>query len=96
MTEKDKSKKELVLKKLVLEQVEESTEQDTEKVLNNLEEGDYYKGFRVESLEEVECDHPRRRYSFSEQRSDTLPEVHGKCTVCGDEKRFYLTDTPPL
>jgi hypothetical protein len=73
----------MAMRKVTLRQVRSKNHRSGE--LHELSEGQKYKGFVIEDVEEVECTHPERRWSLDNKISDEPPTAVGLCQVCGDE-----------
>lgn len=71
------------MKKIItLEQVEATGYTDVK--ADGVEEGDKIGDFRVVGIQEVDCDHPKARWSMSGKITEGDPVVKATCQVCGE------------
>lgn len=70
---------------ITLKQIESAEHRTQAERLNGLEEGDTFGGFKVINIEEQECEHPKRQWSLDKKRSESTPEVTGRCMICGQK-----------
>ena len=68
---------------IILKQVESVEHRSQGNKLGDLEEGDTFGGFKAISVEEEECEHPKRQWSLDKKRSSSAPEITGRCMICG-------------